>query len=257
MKYSEVVFHSVVLSCALGFFSGLAYGGDVSFLNLKDVSRQAVYADEASTAKANIIAITGGNGLNDPIMTPNFLGRAKEDFTGKNSINYYMFPNNERKEIATPITRSSKERMGRLGNLIKEIKSRNNLPIYIAGFSRGSIEASLAVNQYDIAGVIILSGMFDNPGKRKTPLYRSHLTQNIIKETDKRILVVHHVKDECKQTPFGKAEKFYYDVKASDKKMIRLNGGGDTGKICGPLNYHGLEGWETYLAKEITDWVVK
>ena len=256
MKYREVVFHSVVLSCALGFFSGLAYGGDISFLNLKDVSKQVVYADESTTAKANIIAITGGNGLNDPIMTPNFMGRAKDDFT-KADINYYMFPNNERKEIATPIVRASKERMGRLGNLIKEIQSRNSLPIYVAGFSRGSIEASLASKQYGIDGVIILSGMFDNPGKRKTPLYRSHLTQNIINETDKRLLVIHHVKDECKQTPFYKAEQFYKKVKAADKKMIRLNGGGNTGKICGPLNYHGLEGWEEDLAKQITDWVLK
>jgi hypothetical protein len=256
MKYREVVFHSVVLSCAIGFFSGLAYGGDISFLNLKDVSKQAVYADESTTAKANIIAITGGNGLNDPIMTPNFLGRAKDDFV-KADINYYMFPNNERKEIATPIVRASKERMSRLGNLIKEIQSRNSLPIYVVGFSRGSIEASLASKQYNIDGIVIMSGMFNTFEKKKTPLPASLLTQNLIKETDKRLLIIHHVKDKCRSTPFYKAEQFYNNVKAIDKKMIRLNGGGNTGKICGPLNYHGFEGWETDLTKQVTDWILK
>ena len=256
MKYREVVFHSVVLSCALGFFSGLAYGGEVSYFKKENVSQLEIYADEAPSARANIIAITGGTGLYETHGNFNYLTRDKESFT-KSDINYYMFPNKDWNEEGTPIIRASKERMKRLGNLIKEIKSRNSLPIYMAGFSRGSIEASLALTQYNIDGVIIMSGMYYSPPNKKTPLYSSHLTQNIIKKTDKRILVVHHINDKCKQTPFARAKKFYNNVEAKDKKLIQLKGGHAGGNPCGAYHYHGFAGLEKDLAKQITDWVLK
>lgn len=256
MRFKEMYFHTLAIACGVSFLSSVAFGGDISFLSLKNVSNLAVYADEKPEAKANLIAVTGGRGLRDPIMTVNFLGRAKDDLV-KADINYYMFPNKDSKEIATPEVRSSKDRMERLGNLIKEIKSRNSLPIYIAGFSRGSIEASLASKQFDIDGVIIMSGMYNNAGVKKMKLLNSHLTQNILKTTDKRLLIIHHMEDKCRSTPPYKAERFYYDVVAADKRMIRLLGGDSTGKACGPLNYHGFEGWETDLARNVTEWMLK
>jgi hypothetical protein len=128
----------------------------------------------------------------------------------------------------------------------------------VAGFSRGSIEASLALKQYDIDGVIIMSGTYHSPFNKKTPLYSSHLTQNIIKKTNKRLLIVHNKKDQCKQTPFSKAESFYESVEASDKTIIRLNGGfEDHANACGAYHYHGLSGLETETTKQVIDWILK
>ena len=246
----------VVLSCALGFCSMSIYAGEVSFLDRPNISKLKIYADESPMSRVNIIAISGGFGLYDPTVNHSYLSRAKDDFT-KEAINLYFFPNYDWKEDAAPTVRASDERMSRLANLIEDIKSRNSLPIYVAGFSRGSIEASLAANRFDIEGIIIMSGVYYGKASKKEPLRPSLVVQKLLKKTDKRLLIVHHVKDQCRQTPFREAEKFYNKVVASDKTFIRLDGGyTDHGNVCGQRHYHGFDGIENVATKQITEWVL-
>jgi hypothetical protein len=247
----------VVLSCALGFCGISIHAGEVSLLDRPSISKLKIYADESPASKVNIVAINGGVGLYDAIENRGYLGRVKNDFT-KEAINLYFFPNYDWDEDAVPTVRASDERMGRLANLIGEIKSRNSLPIYVAGFSRGAIEASLAANQFDIEGIIIMSGVYYGKASKKEPLKPRFVTQKILKKTDKRLLIVHHIKDQCRQAPFREAEKFYNKVVASDKTLIRLDGGyTDHGNVCGHLHYHGFDGIEDVATKQITEWVLK
>jgi len=246
----------VVLSCALGFCSILIYAGEVSLLDRPSISKLKIYADESPTSRVNIVAINGGFGLYDATENKGYLSRAKNDFT-KEAINLYFFPNYDWDEEALPTVRASDERMSRLANLIEEIKSRNGLPIYVAGFSRGAIETSLAANQFDIDGVIIMSGVYYGKATKKEPLKPRFVTQKILKKTNKRLLVVHHVKDQCRQAPFSEAEKFFKNVLASDKKLIRLDGGStDHGNECGAYHYHGFDGIEDNATKQIIAWVL-
>jgi hypothetical protein len=247
----------VALSCTLGFRSELISAGEVSLLDRPAISKLKIYADESPTSRVNIIAISGGFGLYDANKNQAYLSRVKNDLT-KEAINLYFFPNYDWDEEALPTVRASDERMGRLAKLIEEIKSRNSLPIYVAGFSRGAIETSLAANRFDIEGVIIMSGVYYGKATKREPLKPRFVTQKILKKTDKRLLVVHHVKDQCEQAPFSEAKKFYNKVVASDKTFIRLDGGyTDHGNVCGQLHYHGFDGIEDEATKQIIDWVLK
>lgn len=247
----------MALSWAFGFCSISIHAGEVSLLDRPSISKLKIYADESPVSRVNIVAISGGFGLYDATANQAYLSRVKNDFT-KEAINLYFFPNYDWDEEALPTVRASDERMNRLANLIAEIKSRNSLPIYVAGFSRGAIEASLAANQFDIEGVIIMSGVYYGKATKREPLKPRFVTQKLLKKTDKRLLIVHHVKDQCVQAPFSEAEKFYNEVVASDKTFIPLGGGyTDHGNVCGQLHHHGFEGIEDDATKQIINWILK
>jgi len=223
-------------------------------LKVEGVSTLPINAYEKKSSIANLIAIIGGKGLkNKNGKSRNFLVRIKGKIEN-NHINYYLFPNSTKKEKASYELRVSSERIERILALIEAIKKRNNKPIFIAGFSRGSVDAGKFSKIYPekISGIILASGIYTNFSK-KAEFFSMQL---IVGESVKvPTLVVHHTDDNCIATPFNYAKKFFEGLTAPTKMFRAYSGGYTSGGECGPFNYHGFEGIEEEVAENMVNWI--
>ena len=68
-------------------------------------------------------------------------------------------------------------------------------------------------------------------------------------------LVVHHTEDNCIATPYNYAKTFFEGLKAPSKMFKAYSGGYTSGGECGPLNYHGFEGIEEKVVKNMVNWI--
>ena len=223
-------------------------------ITIDSVSQLSIIGFEDNENKANVIALVGGKGLrNGKGKSKNFLVRNKNIFAS-NRINYYIFPNWSENELATYPLRITKIRTQRILNLVNYLKKQNDLPTYILGFSRGSVDAgSFAIrNPNSIKGIVLASGIYKNKSKKAS----NYSMEKIIgKEIKTHTLVVHHKKDTCVATPFKYAEKFFSKLKAPKKKQLFYTSGNPTGEPCGPNHFHGFEGIEKDVASDISDWI--
>ena len=182
-------------------------------LSFPDVSELPIHSVEQAKAKANIIALIGGNGLkNSQGNSKNFLVTQRGDFIAA-GLNFYLFPNRSEDEKASYKLRGSEERAARILNLTKEINKRNKLPIYLVGFSRGSVDAAKFSKLFPdhIKGIVLASGVYTNSSK-KAEFYSM---ERILGSTvNVGVLVAHHEKDFCNVTPFSYAKDFFEELEA-------------------------------------------
>lgn len=215
------------------------------------VSELPIYAIETTEPIANLVAIIGGNGLrNGKGKSKNFLVREAAALN-ELGFNVYLFPNASKEEKASYSLRVSTERINRVRALVEGVASRNNAPVFIIGFSRGTIEAvSMAFSESkNLAGVILLSGIYD---KGKYSLQKLSNNQKI----GVPILVVHHMDDKCSVSPFQGSKKFVDSIDGAQIEFRVFEGGGSSGRECGPLHYHGFEGIEDSISEAIHAWVL-
>ena len=167
-------------------------------------------------------------------------------------MNYYLFPNWSESEKASYRLRASEKRAKRILNLVKELKKRNTLPIYLVGFSRGSVDAASFAKKFPdaIKGIVLASGVYTNSSKKA----ESYSMQSIIgTKIEVNTLVAHHKKDTCQVTQYKFAKRFYDNLQAPVKEIILFDGGTPTGGKCGPLHHHGYEGIESEAANKISE----
>jgi pimeloyl-ACP methyl ester carboxylesterase len=223
-------------------------------LSFPDVSELPIHSVEQAKAKANIIALIGGNGLkNSQGNSKNFLVTQRGDFIAA-GLNFYLFPNRSEDEKASYKLRGSEERAARILNLTKEINKRNKLPIYLVGFSRGSVDAAKFSKLFPdhIKGIVLASGVYTNSSK-KAEFYSM---ERILGSTvNVGVLVAHHEKDFCNVTPFSYAKYFFEELEAPRKAFLSYKDGGASGRECGPLNHHGFEDIQDRVANDIAQWI--
>lgn len=230
-----------------------ANSGNVS-LNLPDVSSLLVFAEEATDANANIILIVGGSGLrNGDGLSKNYLVKEKATFFGAN-LNYYLLPNwNSSEKLGYP-KRADAKRVSQILSLIKAIGERNPKPIWLIGFSRGSVDAGHFAKAHPemIEGIVLISGVYENESKKA----RAYGMEKIIGTSiSTKVLITHHAEDACMVTKPREAVKFFQKLRAPVKEFLTYSGGEATGRDCGPLNHHGFEGMEGKVAKDIALWI--
>ena len=236
-------------------FISNSYAKNVT-IEVKRASKLPIHAYENKSSLANIVAIVGGNGLkNKRGKSQNFLVRTKEKLQNK-YMNYYLFPNYNKRETATYELRDSNERIDRILSLIKAIKERNDKPIIIVGFSRGTVDAGKFAKTYPewVSGIVLASGIYTNVSK-KAEFYSMQMI--IGKSVEVPALIVHHTDDSCIATPFNYAKKFYNQLQAPSKMLLVYSDGLTSGGECGPFNHHGFEGLENKVAENITSWIIR
>jgi len=219
------------------------------------ISNLDIHASEGAQSKANIIAIIGGKGLrNQDGRGNNFLIRQRVVFFDEN-INFYLLPNRSSRQKAGYQYRASRERLEAIWELVKFIKRRNNRPIFIVGFSRGTVDAGAYSKTFPktIDGVVLASGIYTNNSAKAVNYSMEIIIGNSI---DVPILIAHHSKDECSVTRYKFAKVFFDQVSAPRKNFLRYIGGIPSGRGCGPFHHHGFEGIERQVALEIADWIL-
>ena len=229
---------------------------DVWRLDLPNVSTFPIIADETPHAVVNIISIIGGVGLrNGKGRSKNYLVKQKYTFIDE-GLNYYLLPNWEKSEKASYAIRASDQRAERILGLVKKIRERNSKPIWLMGFSRGSVDVGYFAKRYasKIDGIVLASAVYENSSK-KAEFYS--MEEVIGDEINTPVLVAHHADDTCIVTQYGPAKNFFDNLKAPRKYFLKFIGGDATGRECGPLNHHGFEGIEEKVAREISIWIKK
>ena len=218
------------------------------------ISELPVTITKPKKINANLIGIIGGKGIqNKSGASNNYLYRYKDSFV-ENGIAFYLFPNANSKIKASYKVRASKERINSIKKLVDYISNINDKPIYIIGFSRGSVDAGIygKKNPKSISGIILASAIYKNNSNKAKNYSMDKIIGNKINVD---ILVVHHEKDLCPVTQFKFAKKFYDKLNTKNKKLLKFTDGTGTGRECGPYHHHGYEGIEEKVANEIAKWI--
>ena len=222
----------------------------------KKISDLPVFVTKIENINANLIGIIGGKGMKNEVgKSKNFLIRYKNNFVEK-GIAFYLFPNVNSATKASYPRRISEDRIGRLNELVKYINSVNDKPIFIIGFSRGTVDAGFYAKKYpeSISGIILASGVYKNDSNKAKNFSMEKIIGKKIKVDT---LVVHHEKDECSVTQYKYAKSFFKKLKSPKKNLLNYTGGSGTGRECGPYHYHGFEGIELKVANDIAEWIIK
>jgi len=191
---------------------------------------------QSATPRYVLILFPGGNGLVNPHMEGdrlvygmkgNFLLRARPHFVDA--------------EFATVSTNSIHVEE-RVQTLIDDLQQRfPGAKLYLVGTSRGTFD-TLALAEYlsdKIAGEIHTSSM-------------SRIASLDARRYKNRHLVVHHILDGCRVTPFNAAASSHNRYGTD---FIAMEGGISVGDPCEAQAYHGYNGIERETAEAIKRWV--
>ena len=207
-------------------------------------------------SQANLIFFNGGPGWGGNLKSKNFLIRERRSFFFAR-MNVFLFPNPEKKVKLSFDDRLEETHANSIRELVKDIRSQNNLPIYLVGISRGTVSVGNFITRYgnEVDGVVLMSGVYLNSRiSKRAPYSMQHV---IGTKTETNILVLHHEDDACKICQPSSAEEFYEELETENKKLIFVSGGGASGDPHGPLHHHGFEDVESVAVGHLVDWVLK
>ena len=168
--------------------------------------------------------------------------------------NVFIFPNPSKQKISFKY-RQSEEHLNAINAVIHHVRSLNSDPVFLVGFSKGSVSAASFGKQYParVDGVALLSGIYKSNKKRPNKFAMGRITSGRYLAP---LLVLHHANDQCKVTWPSSARSFFESLDAKEKHLIMLTDGTPTGGLCGPLHYHGFEGVEASAVRGLIDWAL-
>lgn len=139
--------------------------------------------------------------------------------------------------------------------ILKAIKQRSPVPIWVVGTSMGTISAAAAAirdGENLIAGVVLTSSIVAYKIPGAVPRQRLEAIRI-------PTLVVHHEEDACWACrPYEVKNITEALTNAPIKKTILVTGGsGVTGNPCEPMHYHGFVGRQTETVDLIAAWIIK
>lgn len=141
--------------------------------------------------------------------------------------------------------------------LIKE--NPNNLPVFVAGLSIGSIRAANIASWLGqkIRGTIILSGSTDDT-------YEGTMFDSPLKQANSSFLMIIHKNDKCSSSESLDGLKSFAEelTGVNDKKIVQVEGGFasmSSGRHawCDTHSHHGFWGMHNEVLKIIKSWILK
>lgn len=136
-----------------------------------------------------------------------------------------------------------------LSEIINIVNAADNLPVIIAGTSRGTISA---VAQHSLAAALALSAPLTG-GVNGSPIGTGNVLAENVSEP---VQVSWHILDACSVTTPADSEALVSDF--SDASGVKISGGFASAASVNPCNadhYHGFPGIESCAVKQETDWM--
>jgi len=209
-----------------------------------------------SAPVASVILLAGGSGdlrihADGRIERPdNFLVRTRDSWMAQGfQVAVLDSPSDLQEDGMDTPFRQSADHATDIAAVITFLKQHGNLPVWLVGTSRGTISAVAAGIRLNdsIAGVVLTSSIVNG---------RDRVTQLDLDRLTHPVLVVTHRLDGCKQcSPSGSkslSEKFSHAPFAA---LMVVEGGVSQGDPCQPWAYHGFNGVEDQVVKDIADWI--
>jgi predicted esterase len=202
----------------------------------------------------NLIFFNGGPGWWGNLNSKNFLIRERMGFFEKGA-NIFLFPNSAKKQKMSYDDRLGDEHINKIHKLVNEIRTINNLPIFLVGISRGAVSVGSYIAEYgkEVDGAILMSAIYFNSRITKR---NSYSMQEVIgTKPETKILIIHHDSDGCKICQPSSAQDFYDNIEGKEKTLLWVSGGQSTGDPHGPFHHHGYEGVENKAINHLINWV--
>jgi len=159
--------------------------------------------------------------------------------------------------------RTSPEHAGDIGHVIRDLRERLDVPVHIAGSSRGTISAVNAAARLfgaeDPESVMLFSPITSGRTGGQKPWVAQTVFNVLLNDIRTPVLVVAHKDDKCARTPPGKAPEILDDTMGEREQFVLLEGGKPNAPDISPLKAcagrfpHGFGG----LDREVTELIVK
>ena len=224
---------------------------------------RALLTGSPDRAKANIMLLTGGNGVlkisgKGEIKKPtyNFLVRTRRLFAKAGYLVAVVDAPLDRREAPGLLGgfRASSEHAADLSKVVRKLRELNNKPVIVIGTSRGTVSAAnvaLRDTSGNIRATVLTSSMVKPNKKGKI------ITDLPLSSMKVPMLFVHNRGDTCKVTLLSGVKPVVRKLRKAGLKteLIVVSSRKKTGRDCGGRSPHGFLGLEQQVVDEITGWI--
>ena len=209
-----------------------------------------------------VVLFAGGKGVMDISESGNigwgsgnFLVRSRQYFQNHGAITAVIDAPTDERHTLTEFRRTE-DHAKDVGAVIKHLRAKYALPVWLVGTSRGTnsvANAGLRLKSNKPDGIVLTATMLaynDRWGG-------DFVTNMDIEKIEMPVLIAHHKKDECTVTPPGKVGNLKEKLKnAKPVKVLWYEGGsGMRGPDCRAYQYHGFIGIEEKVVSDIMGWI--
>ncbi len=206
-------------------------------------------------AQATVLLFSGGSGgmgyKNGRPESGNFLVRTRDYFASE-GFNVAILGNPSDKRLLDEYWRTSSAHATDVKNVIADIRTKNDAPVWAVGTSMGTISVAAVgiALPGQLAGLVITSSITSFRVTGAVP-------RQDLEDIRVPVLVYHHQFDACLVTPANDATRILNKLNnASVKKLVLVTGGENpAGDSCEAFHWHGFIGMEARVVKEIADWI--
>jgi hypothetical protein len=251
----------VLASLALGACPAGAEEIKVETLTPRPGVTLATLVLRADRPAASVVLLPGGDGKlggfqpnGTPVLGGNFLVRSRSVFLSQGlTVALADVPSDRQEGRGLIGFRQSPAHMQDLAAVIRHLRQQASVPVWLVGTSLGTVSAVAAAIRIQDAGPdgIVLSSSIVNPG------FQGALPSHRLGEIRVPTRLVHHEKDECKESLYKDvAPVFQALTNAPRKELITFRDGGPPkGDPCDPWGYHGYPAIESKVVVRIADWI--
>jgi predicted esterase len=223
------------------------------------VTQSFVLMEPDRTPRAVVVAWPSGDGiigLTDAGMTQTvaFFPRARARFVQAGLALAIADVPSDKPQGLDYDFRIRPEHVADVAAVVAAVRARTEAPIFLAGFSRGTISATNAAARLmpgTIAGVILAS-----PVTVRADIARTSVHDTPLAAIRAPVLVLNHAHDDCLLTLPSSADGLLRALTAAPQKEARLlRGGSATSGGCFAHTPHDFLGAEAEAVKTIADWI--
>ena len=239
------------------FAPGAAAADRLVFADTRAGVRVGYWLMERPGATATVMLLPGGEGgigavKGAPPRSKNFLVRSRDLFADA-GFNVAVVGKPSDHDDMTLDFRASPEHVEDLKVIAQKLRADLGRPVWLVGTSRGTVSAAAAAARLDpslVAGVVLTSsitGTGMGPAVVSLPLAGIRVP----------VLVIHHKRDACRLCDPGAAHLIVEGLANAPVKRLLLVEGGNSpyGPVCEPMHYHGYNGIEDEVVKDIAQFI--
>ena len=212
--------------------------------------------------KAAIILFAGGHGglqiSQDGSFgwgKGNFLVRTRQLFADQGLLVVVVdAPSDHQSNPYLGSFRQSPEHAADIKAVIAWLRTQAKIPVWLVGTSRGTQSAAYIATQLNSQegpnGLVLTSTILSDDKGRPVPSMP-------LEKLRIPVLVVHHEQDGCKHCSFGDVPFLMKELDlAPRKQLLTFDGGESIGNPCEAQAYHGFNGIEPQVVKQIATWIL-
>lgn len=186
--------------------------------------------------------------------TGNFLMRVRRQLAAAGFVLVYPdTPSDRRSGLGS--FRTTPQHAEDIAAVVKAVKARADLPVFLIGTSRGTISAANGAARLPagaVTGLVLTSTITVRGNKGQASIYDVP-----VKDIKLPVFALAHRNDGCYVTPPDTLPAMLNAMPAAARKdsLVLEGGAGRRGDACGAQSPHGYLGIEDQAAKAITDWI--